>query len=186
MNGDAPSTANCAREAMRDLTAELAALDDMKVSELHAQWLEVFGEAARSRNKPYLIKRIAYRIQEIAEGGLDAESLAKIDELTETTPVRQRPRRRKSKTAETEIAAATVAAATTGAKPRDPRLPPVGTALKRSFKGVEHEVTVLDDGFELAGERFRSLSAIAKKITGTSWNGWTFFGLTGRAKKEKS
>ena len=179
------ATAERAKNAqitIKDVTAELVALDDLTVSELHTKWLELFGEASRSRNKKYLIKRIAYRLQELAEGGLNAESLGRIDELAATTPVRQRASR-KSKAVAPESAPTLDVAP--DAKPRDPRLPPVGSPLTREHKGTTHEVTVLDDGFEYAGERFRSLSAIAKRITGTSWNGWLFFGLANRGGKGK-
>jgi hypothetical protein len=52
-----------------------------------------------------------------------------------------------------------------------------GTRLLREYAGVEHAITVLRDGFEWEGRPYRSLSAIARAITGTRWNGWTFFGL---------
>ena len=65
-------------------------------------------------------------------------------------------------------------------EPRDPRVPPVGTVLRRVFNGVAHEVTVCNEGFEHGGERFKTLSAVAKHITGTPWNGFLFFGLKKR------
>ena len=60
---------------------------------------------------------------------------------------------------------------------RDPRIPAPGTMLKREYKGKEHAVKVLADGFDYKGEKYRSLSAIAVKIAGCSWNGMVFFGL---------
>jgi hypothetical protein len=60
---------------------------------------------------------------------------------------------------------------------RDPRLPPAGTELRRTFDGAEHIVNVLDDGFMFRGKQYRSLSLIAREITGTRWNGYGFFGL---------
>ena len=192
MNGEKPSTAKCARDAIKGVTTELAAIEEMTVSELHEKWFDVFGEASRSRNRRYLIKRLAYRLQEIAEGGLDAESLARIEELAATTPVRQRraPRRKKvtvTARAETQPAETTADAgeetlAKKPAKPRDPRLPPAGTVLTRAFSGIDHAVTVRDDGFEYAGDNYRSLSGVARAITGTSWNGWTFFNLGAKKK----
>jgi hypothetical protein len=59
--------------------------------------------------------------------------------------------------------------------PRDPRLPSPGTILKRVHDGVEHQVKVLADGFEYRGEQYRSLSKVARTITGTPWNGFLFF-----------
>lgn len=71
-------------------------------------------------------------------------------------------------------------------KPRDPRLPEPGEVLVKKHKGVEHEVRVLDDGFEYQGERYSSLSKIARAITGTTWNGYLFFGLTRRKPAAKA
>ena len=61
--------------------------------------------------------------------------------------------------------------------------PIAGTRLVREYQGVEHVVTVLADGFEYEGRPYRSLSAIARAITGTRWNGWTFFGLRGAGRR---
>lgn len=142
---------------------ELAALDGMTVGQLAEKYLEVLGELSRSRNKAYLQKKIAWRIQELAEGGLSERAKRRIAELAEDAPIRQRPGR------ETGHASA-----------RDPRLPRPGTTLKRIHGGREHAVTVNADDFEFRGKRYASLSAIAKVITGTNWNGLLFFGLTTR------
>lgn len=73
-------------------------------------------------------------------------------------------------------------------EPRDPRIPPIGTVVSRVFDGTRHEVTVCAEGFEYAGERYKTLSAIALRITGTRWNGYLFFGLKkrGAAASEES
>ena len=65
-------------------------------------------------------------------------------------------------------------------EPRDPRAPPVGTVLRHVFNGIAHEVSICAEGFDYAGERFKTLSAIAKHITGTPWSGFLFFGLRKR------
>ncbi|MEQ8719624.1 MAG: DUF2924 domain-containing protein [Sandaracinaceae bacterium] len=70
-------------------------------------------------------------------------------------------------------------------KPRDPRLPPVGTVIRRGHKGEVHEITVLDDGFEYEGRHYTSLSTIAREVTGTSWNGFLWAGLTKRKKRKR-
>jgi hypothetical protein len=145
---------------------ELVALDGMTVGELAEKYLEVFGEPSRSRNKAYLQKKIAWRIQELAEGGLSERAKRRIAELAEDTPVRQRPAREMGHVAD--------------APKRDPRLPGPGTILKRTHGGREHTVTVNADHFDFCGGRYASLSAIAKAITGTNWNGLLFFGLTTR------
>jgi hypothetical protein len=144
-------------------TIAIARLREMTVNELQARYAEVFGEPARSRNKPYLWKRIAYRLQEQQHGGLSPRARTRLEELRDRVPLAFR---RPGATSEVAVR-------------RDPRLPPPGHRLVRAWKGIRHEVTVLDDGFEYAGERYRSLSAIARRITGTPWNGFTFFGLAG-------
>ena len=62
-------------------------------------------------------------------------------------------------------------------EPRDPRLPAVGETITKVYKGETHEVRVLDDGFEWQGTTYKSLSKLAKAITGSIWNGYGFFGL---------
>ncbi len=76
--------------------------------------------------------------------------------------------------------APTTTTPTTTSRERDPRLPAVGSVLERTYNDVLHKVKVLDDGFEYRGERHRSLSAIAKLITGQVWNGFLFFGVVTR------
>jgi hypothetical protein len=155
-----------ARE-LGDVPTQLAALETMTVGALAEKWRELYGEPTRTRNKDYLKKRLAWRIQELAEGGLSAGALARIAELGDQLPERWRMR-----VAPTD--------ATPALEPRDPRIPPVGTVLRRVFEGVAHEVTVCNEGFEYAGQRFKTLSAVAKHITGTPWNGFLFFGLKKR------
>jgi hypothetical protein len=145
---------------------ELAALDSMRVSELAEKYLEVFGEPSRSRNKAYLQKKVAWRIQELAEGGLSERAMRRIAELAKDAPIRQRPPRGGPPTAD--------------ASARDLRLPKPGTVLRRMHGGREYVVMVHADNFEFGGKRYTSLSAIAKSITGTNWNGLLFFGLTKR------
>src|SRR5450759_18904 len=146
--------------------AELAALGEMTGAEMAEKYVLLFGQSARSRNKVFLRKRLAWRIQELAEGGLSERALARIEELgTDAFAARRRPR---PETPTSPRAALEGAA-------RDPRLPPAGTAVRRVHGTSEHSVTVLDDGFEYQGERYRSLSKIARVITGTPWNGYLFF-----------
>ncbi len=156
-----------ARRAARDLStvpAQLAALEQMTVTELVAKYRELYGEPTRTRNKDHLRKRLAWRIQELAEGGLSEEAKRRVAELGVELPERWR---RKLADAVPQVERA----------PRDPRLPGAGSVLMRVHQGVEHRVTVMEDGFDYAGERFNTLSAVAKRITGTPWNGFTFFGL---------
>jgi len=166
-----------ARRAVADIPGQLAALRNMTVAQLREKYREVFGEPTRSRNKDYLRKKVAWRIQELAEGGLSDRARARIEELADGAPMRQRS----SGNGPGNGAAVTTPA--TPATDRDPRLPEPGTVLTRTHGGVEHQVTVLDDGFEYRGERYTSLSKIAREITGTNWNGFLYFGLQRRTRK---
>jgi len=172
MNPRRKEAASQARRAVADVSGQLAALRAMTVGQLCERYREVFGEPTRSRNKDHLRKKIAWRIQELADGGLSEHALARIAELAPTAPVRWR--------------ASNSGGAAPAKEPdtiRDPLLPAPGTVLVREHQGVEHRVTVLEDGFEFRGARYRSLSKIAKEITGTRWNGYLFFRLKSRAKE---
>jgi len=147
---------------------ELAALRHMGVAELREKYLEAFGEPTRAGNRDFLFKRIAWRIQALAEGDLSerarrrAELLARDADLRTTAPK--------------------MALDAPDPKPptaaRDRRVPPPGTVLTRVYRGHAYHVVVRDDGFEHDGQVFRSLSAIAKLITGSHWNGLLFFKIT--------
>lgn len=163
------------RRALVGVTEQLAALGEMTVSQLAGRYEELFGEPARSRNKLHLRKKIAWRIQELAEGGLSDRALARIEELAGDTPLRW-PSSKKT-TANRAMAAQKKSS-------RDPRLPPVGGCITRVFGGVEHRVTVREEDFEYGGEIYKSLSRVARLITGTNWNGFLFFRLESRGRKQ--
>jgi len=141
----------------RDATvlARLAALKAMSVIELKAEWRRLFAADAPNNSRPFLELRLAYRIQELTYGGPSRETVRLLDALADE--VHGKPGRK--------------------AMLREPRLPMAGTRLVRVWDGVEHTVTVLRDGFEWQGRKYKSLSAIARAIAGTRWNGWRFFGL---------
>ena len=136
----------------------LAALKTAPAAELQAQWRELFGKEAPPHNRTFLQSRLAYRIQELAYGGLKPETQRRLEALGEQldggNPVMRRIR-------------------------VDDK-PVTGTKLVRNHQGVEHTVTVLADGYSWEGRPYKSLSAIARAITGTRWNGWTFFGIANR------
>lgn len=170
-----------ARQSVRelgDVPSQLAALEGMNVPALAEKYRELYGEPTRSRNKAYLRKRLAWRIQELAEGGLSEGALARIAQLGDQLPERWRMRQAKAEGA--QAAPSEPPRAPVPLEPRDPRVPPVGTVLRRAFGDEIHEVTVRAEGFEYAGERYKTLSAIATKIAGTRWNGFLFFGLKKR------
>ncbi len=133
----------------------LAALQTLPTAELKRRWRELFGTEPPPFNRPYRQSRLAYRIQELAYGGLKPETRARLEALGE------------------QLDGGNVVLRRVRADSR----PLAGTRLVREHAGVEHAVTLLVNGFEWEGRPYRSLSAIARAITGTRWNGWTFFGL---------
>ncbi len=135
--------------------ARLAALRSTPTAGLKEQWRELFGKEPPPFNRKYIESRLAYRLQELAFGGLKPETVARLEALGEQLDggkVEVRKRR------------------------VDDR-PIAGTRLIREWQGVEHTVTVLHDGYEWQGRPYKSLSAAARAITGTRWNGLVFFGL---------
>ena len=152
----------------------LKALARMTIGQLRIKYQEVFAEPTRSGNRQFLIKRIAWRIQSLTEGTLSerarrrAEELARDADLRTTLP-------RPPKTSE---GAHTVTLAVPSISNAHDRLPVAGTILTRKYRGRQIEVKVLSQGFEYEGQDYRSLSAVAKAVTGSHWNGHLFFGLT--------
>jgi len=140
------------------IPARLAALKAMKTSELKAQWRELFDSEPPPFNRRYLESRLAYRIQELAYGGLKPETVKRLERLGEELDGGDRSKSRI----------------------RADLKPIVGTRLIREWQGVEHVVTVTADGYEWQGRPYKSLSSVARAITGTRWNGWVFFGLKNR------
>lgn len=177
MSGKRALASSAERAAVASTALQLAALEKMSVGELAEKYREVFGEPTRTRNKDYLRKRVATRIQELAEGGLSPRALDLIEQLASEAPVRWRQPVARNGNGDAQVVAITKA-------PRDARLPAPGTVITRQHDGVEHQVTVLADSFEYNGKPYRSLSKIASTITGTPWNGFLFF--FGRASGTKN
>lgn len=162
--------------------AEIQALRRMTVAELRVRWVEICGSEPRSRNRDYLWRRLAWKVQERAYGGLSEAARARLAELGSEVSLgdlRVRPPKGFDPDA--------VADAADGATPvrpiRDPRLPRPGTVLVRPYRGRELRVLVTEDGFEWDGRRFGSLTETARAITGQHWNGRLFFGMTPRSRK---
>jgi hypothetical protein len=148
------------------VAVQVRRLQGLSVGELRVRYREVFGEESRSRNKDYLLKRVAWGIQARAEGGLSERAKRRAAELADEIHIRVR--------------GVHTALPPTPASKRDPRLPAPGGTLTRRYKDVEHVVTVLEEGFLYQGQRYESLSAVARVITGAHWNGYFFFGLARR------
>lgn len=138
----------------------LADLQTLPTAALKEQWRALFGKEPPPWNRAYIQSRLAYRIQELAYGGLKPETRARLEALGE------------------QLDGGNVVLRRIRADSR----PMAGTRLLREYDGVQHVVTVRPDDFEFEGRPYRSLSAIARHITGTRWNGWTFFGLRERGK----
>lgn len=165
-----------------DIVREVRALKKMTVTELRQRYSVVFGEETRSNHKEFLWKRIAWRMQVLAEGDISeaarrrARELACDADLRATAP--------KEYWAEPEPPAEPVRTVSGPLVIKtDQRLPISGTELTREYKGRKIIVTVLGNGFIYEGQRYRSLSAIAKEVTGTNWNGFDFFGLKNKGAK---
>jgi hypothetical protein len=150
----------------------------MSVGQLHDRYVEVFGEPVRSRHRQYLIRRIAWRLQANAEGGLSERARQRAEELADVADARVTPPRSNDPTNGTRQGLTSSRGVHIKA---DPRLPQVGAQITRKYKGRTITITALPDGFEYLGERYRSLTAVAKVITGTHVNGFRFFGLEGKA-----
>jgi hypothetical protein len=149
----------------------VSALEGMTVPELREKYEEVFGEPTRTRHKDYLLRRIAWRLQANEWGGLSERARQRATELAEDSDLRITGPRKPRAGEDGPRVQATVHF------PLDERLPMPGTELSRTYKGQTFVVRVLPKGFEFQGEIYRTLSAVAKAITGKHWNGYHFFGL---------
>jgi hypothetical protein len=154
------------------IQAQIEALQKLPVAALRARYRELFGDESQTSNKQFLFRRVAWRLQVLAEGDLSERARRRALEMANDADLRVRPGK----------AFLASVADKTG---RDSRLPPVGTLLRREFKARTIEVKVLEDGFEHSGRRYQSLSAIASEATGTRWNGFSFFGLTGKKEGQR-
>jgi Protein of unknown function (DUF2924) len=132
--------------------AQIAALKTRSTPELRDMWRELFDCDPPPFGRRYLEDRLAYRVQELHFGGLSDRARRKLDALVDQLEPK-------------------------AARRRDPGRPIAGTRLVREWRGVQHTVEVREHDFEYQGRPYRSLSAVARKITGTRWNGWLFFGL---------
>lgn len=155
--GSSPTPANAAIPPT-EVLGRLAALRTTTTPELKQQWRALFGTEPPPYNRRFLESRLSYRVQELAYGGLKPETVARLEALGEQFDGGKVAVRRM----------------------RGDDRPIAGTRLIREHQGVEHTVTVLVDGYEFEGRPYKSLSAVARAITGTRWNGWSFFGIRHR------
>jgi hypothetical protein len=153
------------------LDEDISQLRQMTTSQLQLKYHELFGHASHSNHKGYLFRRLAWRLQALAEGGLSDRARQYALQITEDADLRLCPPKQSMETQPVRLAAAGRA---------DPRLPAPGTQLIKRYKDDTITVTVLEDGFQLGERVYKSLSAIARQVTGTQWNGYSFFQLSPR------
>jgi hypothetical protein len=156
-----------------NLAHEVAALRHLSAAELRRKFIELFRESTRSSNRTWLVKRIAWRLQALAEGDLSERARQRAAELARDADLRlSAPRATASEPVPGQPQPATPVRQTT-----DKRLPRPGTVLTRRYKGQTLQVRILASGFAFAGHVYASLSAVAKAITGSHCNGYLFFRL---------
>ena len=156
----------------------IAALQRLTMHELRGRYAELFGETTAVKNRTWLLRRVAWRLQCLAEGDLSQRARQRAAELVNDADLRTTlPRVREPVSVAQQCSQA---AATT--RRSEPRLPMPGTILTREYKGQTLQVEVLAEGFAYAGQSYKSLSAVAKAITGAHCNGFHFFrcALSGR------
>jgi hypothetical protein len=162
------------------LNPDIAALQRMTSSELRVRFAEVFGERPSTWNRIWILKRLAWRLQALAEGGLSERARQRAEELANDADLRMTPPRMKMGSPAPERTTAIALPE----KPDD-RLPPAGTILSRPYKGQTVQVQVLHSGFAYQGRVYPSLSAVAKAVTGSHTNGFLFFRNALNNQKEK-
>jgi hypothetical protein len=160
-----------------NLVNEVATLQRLTIGQLRQRFAELFGEATAASNRTWLVKRIVWRMQALAEGDLSERARRRAAELARDADLRLNAPR-------SQTATATTPEPVRVPTPVDHRLPPPGTILTRPYKGQLVQVQVLTEGFAYAGHVYSSLSAVAKAITGSHTNGYLFFRNTLHHNKE--
>ncbi len=147
------------------IAEEIAGLHNLSTAELAAEFERLYGRKPRYRSPIWMRKRIGFKLQECAFGGLSGPARAALERLA----------------ADIQLPDAATRGNVRDDKPKkSDNQPRPGTVLQREWRDQQIRVEVLPDGFEWNGNRYGSLSAVARAITGARWNGRLFFGLTGR------
>jgi hypothetical protein len=145
---------------------EIMSLKDAPAEELQKRYKELYGEYATGTHKTYLWRKVAYKLQEHKNGGLSTKAKGKLKALIEEfDPINNKALRPDKPMVSQEVSV------------KDKRLPIPGTVITKEYKGTNYQVKVLEKGFEYNGKIYKTLSAIAKEITGAHWNGYLFFNL---------
>jgi Protein of unknown function (DUF2924) len=154
-------------------------LRQMTTAQLQLRYRELFGQTSHSNHKKYLFRRVAWRMQALAEGGLSERARQYAREIATDADLRLcAPKRSVESQAGVRVANAS--------RLLDPRVPAPGTQLVKQYKNETLTVTVLEDGYQYRDRVYKSLSAIARQATGTQWNGYVFFGLSLRQDQSRA
>jgi erythromycin esterase-like protein len=156
-----------------ELRKEIEQLRREKTTALRARYSELFGEESSSSNHAHLFRRLAWRLQALAEGDLTQRARERAIVLAADADLRLRAPRQFWRELEAKAKQAA----------RDPRVPAAGTTIERQYQDRHILVRILDEGFEYNGKIYDSLSSIASSITGTRWNGFAFFGLNKKVRR---
>ena len=147
-----------------NVIVQIMALKEAPLNALQKKYGELYGKEALSNNRTYLWRRIAYRLQELEYGGLSKKAQKRLKELIELyDPINNRTLRSKSIKKRPDF--------------RDERLPIPGTVIVKNYKGKKLEVKVLEKGFEYNNKIYRTLTRLAREITGSHWSGYEFFNI---------
>ncbi len=169
-------------------TAVLMEIENLRrasLAGLREKFRDVFQEETRCRHREHLFRRIAWRLQALAEGDLSERARGRANEIARDAGLRTVAPRDFFTVGGEQVQTTRG----NGNRGRDSRLPPPGTLLSRKWKGRTILVEVLAKGFRHENRHYGSLSAIAVAVTGTRWNGLAFFGLTkpaGGERKERT
>ena len=150
---------------MSTIAQQIRELQELAPAQLAERYAELFGKPPRVRNAAFLRRQVAWKLQERKFGGLSEQGKARLNELIRKIdlPIAAPPPKPKPRTL-----------------PEQPNAPSIGTTLVKQWHNMEIRVEVREGGFEWDGTLYTSLSAVARAITGTNWNGRLFFGLTKR------
>ncbi len=151
------------------IAKEIMELRELEVAELALRYEEVFGKSPRIKRREWLWRRIGWKIQENHFGGLSVVAKQRLEELISEIDL--------------QLGESQSTVSRGFRKSRKPGEPAIGTTLLREWRGRQIEVRVVEEGYEFEHVLFRSLSALAKAVTGTHWNGRLFFGLTKRKRR---
>ncbi|WP_212111457.1 DUF2924 domain-containing protein [Bartonella queenslandensis] len=148
----------------KTLLARVAALPNMPLADLKTLWRQVYNDEPPSGNKNHIVRKLAYRLQELAYG-IDQQIEKQIEQHANDLFGSGKKTKQKQKV--------------------QYQRPIPGSKLVREYKGIEYQVTILDEGYEYAGCLYKNLSKVALAITGSNWSGPAFFGLNNKAQGGK-